>query len=138
MILKVKDENGHFKEVILKGTRGEKGDKGDKGDRGEDGTVLQQKEIDNIKTSLDNIEKKNSWYVNIKSYLPDNETDISNALILAVECLNADGGTIILPCDKTYTISSPVTITKNNVIIKSNSQYYNTTIKKYIQFKSKT
>ena len=29
MILKVKDENGHFKEVILKGTRGEKGEKGD-------------------------------------------------------------------------------------------------------------
>ena len=55
MILKVKDENGHFKEVILKGTRGEKGDKGD---RGEDGTVLQQKEIDNIKSSLDNIDHK--------------------------------------------------------------------------------
>ena len=52
MILKVKDENGLFKEVILKGTRGEKGDKGD---RGEDGTVLQQKEIDDIKSSLDNI-----------------------------------------------------------------------------------
>ena len=52
MILKVKDENGQFKEVILKGTRGEKGDKGD---RGEDGTVLQQKEINDIKSSLDNM-----------------------------------------------------------------------------------
>ena len=51
MILKVKDENGQFKEVVLKGLKGEKGAKGD---RGEDGTVLQQKEIDNIKTSLDN------------------------------------------------------------------------------------
>ena len=49
MILKVKNENGQFKEVVLKGLKGEKGD------RGEDGTVLQQKEIDNIKTSLDNI-----------------------------------------------------------------------------------
>ena len=26
MILKVKDENGHFKEVILKGIKGDKGD----------------------------------------------------------------------------------------------------------------
>ena len=85
-------------------------------------------ELDNTHSSLDNIENKNSWYVNIKSYLPENETDISNALLLAVESLNADGGTIILPCDITYTISSPVTITKNNVVIKSNSQYYNTTI----------
>ena len=49
MILKVKNENGQFKEVVLKGL------KGDKGDRGEDGTVLQQKEIDGIKSSLDNI-----------------------------------------------------------------------------------
>ena len=54
MILKVKDENGHFKEVILKGTRGEKGERGERGERGEDGTVFQQKEIDNIKTSLGN------------------------------------------------------------------------------------
>ena len=58
MILKVKDENGQFKEVILKGTRGEKGERGERGERGEDGTVLQQKEIDNIKTSLDIIENK--------------------------------------------------------------------------------
>ena len=50
MILKVKDENGQFKEVVLKGLKGEKGEKGD---RGEDGTVLQQKEIDDIKSSLD-------------------------------------------------------------------------------------
>ena len=50
MILKVKDENGQFKEVILKGLKGEKGD------RGEDGTVLQQKEIDDIKSSLDTME----------------------------------------------------------------------------------
>ena len=49
MILKVKNENGEFKEVVLKGLKGERGE------RGEDGTVLQQKEIDNIKTSLDNI-----------------------------------------------------------------------------------
>lgn len=52
MILKVKNENGQFKEVVLKGL------KGDKGDRGEDGTVLQQKEIDDIKSSLDNIANK--------------------------------------------------------------------------------
>lgn len=68
MILKVKDENGHFKEVILKGTRGEKGDKGDKGDRGEDGTVLQQKEIDNIKTSLDNIESQRNITVILNQF----------------------------------------------------------------------
>ena len=61
MILKVKDENGQFKEVVLKGLKGEKGD------RGEDGTVLQQKEIDDIKSSLDTIIQKNDSYrVNVK------------------------------------------------------------------------
>ena len=54
MILKVKDENGQFKEVVLKGLRGERGERGEKGERGEDGTALQQKEIDDIKSSLDN------------------------------------------------------------------------------------
>ena len=53
MILKVKDENGQFKEVVLKGLKGERGERGE---RGEDGTVLQQKEIDDIKSSLDSIE----------------------------------------------------------------------------------
>ena len=49
MILKVKDENGQFKEVILKGLKGDKGDKGDPGD---------QEEINKIKESLEHIKNE--------------------------------------------------------------------------------
>ena len=75
MILKVKDENGHFKEVVLKGLKGEKGD------RGEDGTVLQQKEIDDIKSSLDNMA------YNVTPEMLKKETDIddTNSIQLAIE-----------------------------------------------------
>ena len=92
MILKVKDENGHFKEVILKGTRGERGEKG------EDGTVLQQKEIDDIKSSLDNmvteiINVKNppNGLEQVKGVGDEDETDkIAATLTLIVNDIQAE------------------------------------------------
>lgn len=80
MILKVKDENGQFKEVVLKGL------KGDKGDRGEDGTVLQQKEIDDIKSSLDNMESEKATKTEIED-IKQNIADVNKL----IEKINNNG-----------------------------------------------
>lgn len=92
MILKVKDENGQFKEVVLKGLKGERGERGE---RGEDGTILQQKEIDNIKSSLE--QKANKSDVDAISASLDS---IKNSIITN-EINIASPPNNLLPCDMT-------------------------------------
>ena len=99
MILKVKDENGQFKEVVLKGLKGEKGD------RGEDGTVLQQNEIDDIKSSLDKMENditnlEDGFLINknINGY-----TKFPNGLII-------QWGTCEMPLSNVYMSTMTVTL----------------------------
>ena len=79
MILKVKDENGQFKEVVLKGL---------KGDRGEDGTVLQQKEIDSIKTSLDNM----THVISLNESIMDYSELINKAIVNGVKNIKLGSG----------------------------------------------
>ena len=113
MILKVKNENGQFKEVVLKGL------KGDKGDRGEDGTVLQQKEIDDIKSSLDTI-------MNLKA---DKELIISVEEFGAVaDALYKDNATGMWYTDSTMT--KRATDNTNAFATAFNSTYQNIIIPK--------
>ena len=76
MILKVKDENGQFKEVILKGLKGDKGDPAD------------QEEINKIKESLDKKETKTTLEI-----LSANMTATGDCMVLKTK-----NGTTIL-CD---------------------------------------
>ena len=105
MILKVKNENGQFEEVVLKGL------KGDKGDRGEDGTVLQQKEIDDIKSSLDssirNIEKIRKF--NLANHNLFDENDIGIAFNKMMENVK-EGDYIYLEYDKEVKCVTPMKV----------------------------
>lgn len=81
-----------------------------------------------VKEQLDSTMIKNNWFINISELLPNGITDISDHIIQAIDMLPSQGGTVILPCDKEYTISKLITITKPNVVLKGNSQYFNTII----------
>ena len=107
MILKVKDENGQFKEVVLKGLKGEKGD------RGEDGTVLQQKEIDDIKSSLDNIVSVYDAKTTLTDFINNTKSNI-------VEVGDVEENDIIINKNNLELVVKGV-IKTNNLIINGNN-----------------
>ena len=107
MILKVKDENGQFKEVVLKGLKGDKGDPAD------------QEEINKIKESLDNIKNKVQEWANVKSFGADDkgESDCSEIIQTCLE--NYD--VVYIPSG-TYRIDKTIILPFNKVLIGDISQ----------------